>query len=416
MNVIDYGSRGVSTDDTDAVRRAHDVAMAKGVPLQFGPGRYEIRGWTDRSVRPFRWVGNRGTTIVVRNQSIDVVSMFSRCRLVEPAAAGATEIVADGIDLVPGAILYLQSAVVAERIRSEPITAQTVRVLMVRGTRISIDRPLNFAFYPDDPGLTLLCIRKPREVAFSNINFVCGDGNRHSRSLTISGCAAGMVLEGVGFRSEHAIDPNTGVDGVMVQQALDVTCRDLRFSDCRYGMMVSRGARGVSVTGLDVRRCRHGTYPAFWAYECGFSDIVGRDNFGTFDSHSAFDIVFSRVRATGEREASTMRASGASLVDASISYAPQAIQRTIRAGYQIWTDANRTLASKRDITVRRVHINYAGHPPSDHIAFFVGGGRKVTFEDVQVSSSNMVICLSPAAASPKVTRCNLLAVRTKQLS
>jgi hypothetical protein len=384
---------GNKQDHTDDVKAAHRRAIAEGADLFFGAGLFRIRGWSEVLEHPVRWIGDPETEIKIEQRSLEFMPNVSCGRLMLPAMAGTRVIKVEGINAKAGCLIHLEAAVVADQVRKEPIIAQSFMIESVVGDEITLDRALNFTFYPGDKGIKVLYFRSSPEFEFKSIKFLSGITNVHRRSLTITGFLNSARIESCSFDGGNTIDANSAFDGILIQQSIGVSLFDLNFVGCRYGITISRGARNISGGGLHSYRCRHAVNPAFWAYECYFNDIMGIENFGTIDCHSSFNINYNNVKALSELSVSDFRSAGGSLTNVNMTFHETANINPILLAYQKFTP--RVSQDKRIVSIKDVNINYGSKAPRKFISFYIGDGADVFFKNVRTEPGGFFISSSP---------------------
>jgi hypothetical protein len=378
IDVRTLGAKGDGrTDDTQAVRRAHEYAQQLGVPVEFPTGTYSIRGWEDVGDRPIRWLSKQDAAIHVSASSLVFGS-----RVLKLALSGSSVrdqrrlkvLSSDGVQV--GAIANLFAAKVVERFRNEPICAQTARVAAVEPGILVLDQPLTFDFAEGDPEAVCCVYNQPRSICFEGLDLVTVTGNTHGRTVTLVGLEDVTAFRNCTIRSDSAGDVSAAPDGVMVQQSIGVRAEKLRIMNTRYGYMegMSRDGRVNGVVGIGTR---HPIYPYYWTSGFKVRDLVGRSNVSSVDSHSAFDVAYEQVRIEGDSYLPNVRASGAVLRDAHVTITKGAIDYPLLLAPQLWVPDYKDLFFKRDVIVENVELHYEDAMPGNLQVLDVGGGREV---------------------------------------
>jgi hypothetical protein len=369
-------------DDTAAVMAAHRAALNAGGAVIFQAGQYRINGWVDKLAAPVTWMSSDDATIIVCNHSIDFRAPSRQVKLFGAAKRNDMSLLLGRDHNINGpALIYFESKIAVDRVRSEPIICQTIQATGAQDDSVLTDAPMNFDFDPLIGDVACTIFDNPRYVRFVGLRFVTDISNRDQRAVTLSGIAPVEALFNCSFETNGTGSRDKLPDGVMIQQSCGVTVRTLRFQNCRYGLMISRGARDILGYDIEGGGCRHVVYPAYWAYRCVFRKVVGNGNVATMDSHSAFDIRYEDVTALGDAEMSNIRSSGATLLRATFKLAPGSGNRLLWISAPAWIPTYQDLYAERDVCLSSVSVSYSGSPPSDGVAVRIGGAGHILVEN-----------------------------------
>jgi hypothetical protein len=401
-NVRHFGALGDGlTNDTIAIRAAHSAAAARGGAVIFPTGTYVFRGWTDTANTPVFWRSTDGARLVIGGDGLAFASKSRILPVTGGGLRGSMRFEVHGADTVKaGALVHITESVIVEKLRADAVACQTAHARSGSGGSIFLDRALLFDFPGDAPGIFCRIYDEPRIVRMSGLTFVAAPDN-HIRALSLTGIASGLALDKCGLETMHHGDINVAPDGLMVQEAIGVVSQSLTITNCRYGYMISRGARDCTVAGVLATANRHPLYPAYWAQGCTFTDIIGRGNIATMDSHAAFDVAYERVTALDDLEMSNIRACGSRLVDANIrSHGTN----SFIVAFQTWTKANEQQPGAHDAVFRNVRLEFLGPIPPNFAAVQVGGVRSVTLDRVSTLPAGLPVSISPSLPATALTR------------
>ncbi len=390
LNVRDFGAIGDGLiDDTQAVRRAQAAAAATGSVLDFPTGSYSVIGWKDVSNDAVRWRSSGAATIVCHQRDILLSSRVIPLIISGNVRRASTQIPHKNADVPIGSIVFVSSSSVVDLRRPDAGVCQTVRVRSSNFRSIEIDCPLHFDFAESDANLQCRLYSSPRRVSISGIRFVTALDNP-IRAISLVGIEEGLAFADCTFETENRGDINRASDGVMVMESIGIAAERLTISNCRYGYMLTNGARECTVAGVHAVANRHPIYPAYWASNCAFRDIVGINNVATVDSHSAFDIAYRNVNAGSDIEMSNIRSAGMRLENSKIRCREGG---SFKVAFQSWVPRYQEIADNYSAVFRNVSLDIEDGVKTDEVCIWTGPIASLLVDNVKTSPDHLMISI-----------------------
>lgn len=412
INVKAFGARGNgTTNDSTAVQAAHSYTTANGLVLFWPAGTYLIDGWSNSATTPVHWRGEPGTIILVQSTAggIGLEGVATTLTLASNATRRTrTVVVTDAGGVAVGDILYLAKAENVENYRAESIKRDIARVLSKSSNTLTLDGDLMFNWTSGDTQ-TIQAYR-PREVMMEGIEFRVTDRAGSPRAVTLTGVADCVGYQDCKFTTAYADAAADAPDLEMIQIAVNVNPTNCTYGragyTARYGAMRLQ-SRNCGLRNSRAYGLRHLTYPAYWARDGRWDNLVTENCTAGLDSHNAFEQHWNNCETFGDAELSNFRTAGGSATNIhlrTIDQTAAASETGLLVCPQLWVAEYSAINAESQFIGRGVRVDWlSGSGPTSNLLLSAQHGKLIDVE-IESNVTSMAASISSGAVGA-VTDC-----------